>query len=94
MKGFQCGICDETKQYCKCKPVDNWISVECRLPEYVLHNNQTSDKCIVYFDGYVTIGYMYKKYGDLTDVFCTSDDTFDECMINVTHWQPLPDPPK
>lgn len=71
-----------------------WISVGKELPEFVLHHKTTSDKVVILFDGYVTIGSIYKKYGEKPNVWFTMDDTFDEQFdLPVTHWCKLPAPP-
>ena len=59
--------------------VPRWISVEERLPE--------NDDAVLIMDNGIGMGY-YNIYSDeWTD--CETADT-----IRVTHWMPLPEPPK
>lgn len=56
-----------------------WISVEERLPE------RSGKYLVATFDGRVGIG-------NLIDYYCDGDLSFDN--YKVTHWMPLPMPPK
>ncbi len=59
-----------------------WISVEDRLPD----DKKGKEKVIFYGEDYVMMGFFY-------------EGKFRDCMyphpivINITHWQPLPQPP-
>lgn len=71
-----------------------WVKASERLPDFVLHDKPTSDKVIIRFDGFTSIGSLYKVYDGKENVWFTMDDTFDEQLyLPVTHWMPLPQPP-
>ncbi len=71
-----------------------WVSVEDALPEFVLHDKTTSEKVIIRFDGFTTIGSLYKEYNGKENVWFTMDDTFNEQLgLKVTHWRTLPTAP-
>ena len=65
--------------------VQEWISVKDRLPEekgrYLTANKRFGDKIVV-FDLWFGGGFWYVE---------EEDDVFD---FEVTHWMPLPNPPK
>ena len=65
--------------------VQEWISVADRLPEekgrYLTANKRFGDKIVV-FDLWFGGGFWYVE---------EEDDVFD---FEVTHWMPLPNPPK
>ena len=67
------------------KPTNGWISVQDRLPEekgrYLTANKRFGDKIVV-FDLWFGGGFWYVE---------EEDDVFD---FEVTHWMPLPNPPK
>ena len=61
-----------------------WISVEERLPEKMY------SACLVYSDGYIQVAcWSHDKMG--WDVWFYVDGEYDP---DVTHWMPLPEPPK
>lgn len=64
----------------------NWISVKDRLPE-LRYGNRSDCVLICYENGSVSIGIYYADidWADLTD---------DDMWRSVTHWMPLPKPPK
>ena len=64
-----------------------WISVEDRLPDdcYLM---EKADEYLICCSGYVTSA-MY-----LDGVFTRFGDWQNNDYENVTHWQPLPKPPK
>jgi hypothetical protein len=63
------------------QPVDRWISVEDRLPENYI-------EVLVYdTDCGIVIGWYDKEIGDFVAEFISPLDA-------VTHWMPLPEPPK
>ena len=65
--------------------VQEWISVKDRLPEekgrYLTANKRCGDKIVV-FDLWFGGGFWYVE---------EEDDVFD---FEVTHWMPMPEPPK
>ena len=68
----------ETKQ--KLKEQTKWISVEDELPN-------TDRPIIMYGEDYVMIGfYFLDKFRDALNI--------QNQIVNITHWQPLPEPPK
>lgn len=59
-------------------PVQEWVSVEDRLPEenttvIVATDNGIVFQCLYSYDGW---------------------DLWDDNDVNITHWQPMPQPPK
>lgn len=64
------------------QPVDRWISVEDRLP--------ATRKTVLIYDEYegVSAGYYDSDYAKFRSI----EDVYRSC--NVTHWQPIPEPPK
>jgi hypothetical protein len=64
------------------KPVNQWISVDDKLP--------ATRKTVLIYDEYegVSAGYYDSDYAKFRSI----DDVYRPC--NVTHWQPLPEPPK
>ena len=60
---------------------DNWIKVEDRLPEH-------HDRVVVCVDGNIGTGYYHTYYN------YWRWDTKNPVTATVTHWQPLPEPPK
>ena len=82
------GYCDQSVviKYARClierieAAVPRWISVEERLPE---------GECIaIGWQDEMLIGYVYRSG---TGYACESDG---EYLMDVTHWMPLPEPPK
>jgi hypothetical protein len=61
-----------------------WISVEDRLPP----DGQT---VLIW-----SAGYIYQGWYEKTSLICGDFYDKDTCLIieNVTHWMPLPEPPK
>lgn len=63
----------------------DWIKCSERMPEL-------GDDMIVFADGIVMSGVSYvKKKGFYIQALEYDDD---ETIDNVTHWQPLPEPPQ
>lgn len=60
--------------------MQTWISVKDKLPE--------DGEVLCYGHGEYLVGSLYELYGKYN---CEADDTMIE---NVTHWMPLPEPPK
>ena len=60
-----------------------WISVKDRLPEYDVRVN-------VAFDENVNSAFVTRSRNGHKWMW----DVFDEVYSNITHWQPLPKPPK
>lgn len=64
--------------------VPKWISVEDRLPEKI------ATGCLVYADGWTQVAdWTHDKYGN--DWWFYVDGEYDP---EITHWMPLPEPPK
>lgn len=62
--------------------MNNWISVKDRLPPYWY------DAIISTIDGIVLTAFLHPERGWI-------EDNNDEYSIeNITHWMPLPEPPK
>lgn len=74
-------------------PVDRWISVKNRLPET---NNLGIAHILVYdkMEGVVKADFLdesaHYRYG--SNIFIISNTSTQ--LYKVTHWQPLPEPPK
>jgi hypothetical protein len=66
----------------ECEQQDNWISVEDRLPE----NHELVN--IILNSGAITVGRISSKF---TNWICFTIKGV--LNLQVTHWQPLPNPP-
>ena len=64
-----------------------WISVQDRLPE----DAGGAVDAVLVTDGFL-IHMAYFNHG--TWYFCESGEMKEEMFYNVTHWMPLPEPPK
>lgn len=79
--------------------MNNWISIHDKLPELTLNNGICSETVLVYIRTnsrlndtddainlayYTEVGWCY-SWGDLMD---------DDDIKALSHWQPLPSPPK
>ena len=72
---------DEIATFTDVQPVDRWISVKDRLPDNCV-------EVLVYdTDCGIVIGWYDKEISDFATDFISPLDA-------VTHWQPLPKPPK
>ena len=74
----------------------NWISVMDKLPEEREEFGNTSDKVIVSYidsenENFVSTGYTF-YYEDIR--YWNVDDESSVKTNWVTHWMPLPEPPK
>lgn len=71
------------------QPVEEWISVKERLPEVF-------DEVIVYFNGFISIAWREteKRKNGIVGWHWDSQMHYPESLVNVTHWMPLPKPPK
>lgn len=82
----QCRECNEQNEYkwYRRAEISNWISVKERLPK----------------DGEYVLAYYGGFHGDIMDVLQWKDRMWLDCMMteepseDITHWQPLPKPPK
>ncbi len=84
---------------------DGWISVKDRLPQPIdtstEYRNQ-ENKSVIYYtedDEYWFIGFGWYVYGDKEDcdgclIPCWELEDTGLTEVDVTHWQPLPPPPK
>ena len=70
-------------------PAVEWISVKDRLPE-------AFDEVIVYFNGFISIAWREteKRKNGIVGWHWDSQMHYPESLVNVTHWMPLPEPPK
>ena len=65
--------------------MNEWISVEDRLPEY-------NTKCLVFLpDGHLYNGIHVAYYSDKRNMWVDLDTTY--LFDHPTHWMPLPAPP-
>lgn len=64
--------------------VDGWISVKDQIPD---------DECLCFSSEYheMIIGYLYE---DKVSASKYSAENNEMVLYNVTHWMPLPEPPK
>ena len=60
----------------------NWISIKERLPEIVEGTNFSESVLTVDTYDYMEVSYICKEYNKWVGT------------ENITHWQPLPEPPK
>jgi len=77
---------------------DNWISIEDRLPEL--------DQAVLLFDYWkdsndvchkdIRVGYLTEYTTRNTSKGISRNCEWGGCefLFNITHWQPLPEPPK
>ncbi len=76
-----------------CQGVNRWISVKDKLPvdcsSYAIRSMH-----LICNDGFVTIGYFYPKSVNNFSVSGWSDAGGRDVTSQVSHWMPLPDPPK
>ena len=80
---IQCGLYKPTASVA---PRTEWISVEERLPEESCECLATSVNGVIYLLQY---SYRYKAFN------ATDDDDGDRWKLGgLTHWMPLPEPPK
>lgn len=86
MTSYRQGFMDAIREYeqriaADVQPINQWISVKDRLPENCI-------EVLVYdTDCGIVIGWYDKEIGDFAADFISPLDA-------VTHWQPLPEPPK
>ena len=70
--------------------VGGWISVKDRLPDEEDYRSchENWDGCVIWTNGSdIGLGWYYTSTGNWADIYdCGIDD--------VTHWMPLPEPPK
>ena len=59
--------------------MNNWISVEDRLPD-------VDREVLINSHGFCYVTYHCGEYWETEDLECSED--------SITHWQPLPEPPK
>ena len=84
------GTCDECNQFAEDINVPSkWISVKDRLPE-------TGQPCLCYKNVHGHPDYMLGKYlGAMFSDNCAAFRSMTHFgCIGVTHWMPLPEPPK
>lgn len=72
--------------------MSDWISVEERLPETGNSSVYGSDWCLGVVDYLGEIYVELVKYVDVPKPYWK--DPFDDRSLIVTHWMPLPEPPK
>ena len=99
----ECEKCGEHCLECRCKDYDQnpkivmkWVSVQDKLPEEML------DVLILTKEGYINLAHYANEYlpEDCWKHFFPinedPDDNFGHSYYvrNITHWMPLPEPPK
>jgi hypothetical protein len=67
--------------------MSEWISVEDRLPDEKTFVPGTDVSHVIASDGVFVLGVLYRKEKGFGDMRCNE-------LTNVTHWMPLPEPPK
>ena len=91
------GACERAEAYRNCiweineaPTIDGWISVKDRLPDEEDYRSchENWDGCVIWTNGSdIGLGWYSMTTGDWADIYdCDIDD--------VTHWMPLPEPPK
>lgn len=67
----------------------NWISVKDRLPD-------AFDDVLVYFNGFISIAWREteERKNGIVGWHWTSQMSYPESLVYVTHWMPLPEPPE
>ena len=71
--------------------LDNWISVDTELPK----NDADVDVLMFMDDGYIEVNYCsIGNYNDSEWTFFNGTKVSKVVGMAVTHWQPLPKPPK
>lgn len=68
--------------------MSNWISVKDKLP------NNRNEVIIFCVNGSVTTGKYVRESGDKYVWVTRIYNSYIDNILNVTHWQPLPKPPK
>ena len=84
--GFKSAI-DKVKEFPTVDAAPQWISVQDRLPE----DAGGAVDAVLVTDGFL-VHMAYFNHG--TWYFCESGEMKEEMFYNVTHWMPLPEPPK
>jgi len=74
-------------KWCREQMQDNWIDVNERLPEIFLAVLICTDL------GYITQGYIIRTNSE-SDIITWNEVYVGNQYCNITHWQPLPTPPK
>ena len=69
---------------------DNWISIEDQMPEMELHNGTVQSEAVLVFTDEGDIGVSLTYEGRDRKVWWDST----EVGGHVTHWIPLPEPPR
>ena len=84
-----CAICLASDLIAKGVTVQEWIPVTERLPE-------PETDVIAFVGGYIEIlSYSYDRRGNLAFMYMDDSGRWHERIRpSVTHWQPLPQPPK
>lgn len=67
--------------------MSNWISTKEKMPE-------TGDAVLIVVNGYVDCGMYSEGYGRWYEINYDRYGDEIEICYDVTHWQPLPEPPK
>ena len=93
-KNFCGNTSDEGKpDWCPLKNADGWISVKDRLPKSMIN------KVLVWLkhedlNSYIGYGHYEKFHGEEMWYDLEHNERFDKRGYIVTHWMPLPEPPK
>ena len=80
--------------------VPGWVSVMDRLPELHLDDYEELDGSRIQFEAsdlqwvFASSGYQTKANYETSTVFQGWVDEFGTTVRGVTHWKPLPEPPK
>lgn len=76
------------------QPIDRWIDAQKNPPPIMDKRSMTSESVLILRDnGRCTVAYYCNSAED-GDYWTTDDDKTMYCWEEVTHWQPLPKPPK
>ncbi len=76
------------------QPIDRWIDAQKNPPPIIDRRSMTSESVLILRDnGRCAVAYYCNSAED-GDYWTTDDDKTMYCWEEVTHWQPLPEPPK
>lgn len=76
------------------QPIDRWIDAQKNPPPIIDKKSRTSESVLILRDNGRCAVAHYCNSAEDGDYWTTDDDKTMYCWEEVTHWQPLPEPPK